>query len=258
MPVEDEEMPLLQRRSSREALLSAALAEFVEQGYEAATVSDIAERAGVTTGALYAHFDGKLDLLLRALGLMPPNELLRELAAIGTRPREEVLRVLSDNLAVAPEPSTLLLLDAIVAARRDERVAATLRHQFADYEATIVRAAEAGIESGLLDPALDPADLSRLLTVLTLGRLAVAAIRGQAPSDAAYERVAELLFQNPDPAPPSEALESVASRAAALDGARRRMAASVAAAVAAGYSLRRVGAAAGVSHERVRQMLREG
>ena len=52
------------RASSRSALIVAALDEFSEKGYEAATVAGIAERAGVTTGALYAHFDGKLDLLL--------------------------------------------------------------------------------------------------------------------------------------------------------------------------------------------------
>ena len=38
--------------------------EFTTKGYEAATVAGIAKRAGVTTGAVYAHFAGKLDLLL--------------------------------------------------------------------------------------------------------------------------------------------------------------------------------------------------
>jgi AcrR family transcriptional regulator len=252
-----DEAPLLRRRSSRDALIGAALAEFSEKGYEAATVTGVAERAGVTTGALYAHFGGKLDLLLRALGLMPPSALFRELAEVATQPWHEVLRVLSESLAATPEPATLLLLDAIVAARRDDKVAETLRERFAAYEDTIRRATEAGVASGLLDPALQAEDLSRVLTLLSLGRLAVAAIGGPAPSGAAYERLAELFLQASGAAPPSDPIEAVRVRAAALDRARRDLADGVAAAIGEGHSLRQVGAAAGVSHERVRQILRE-
>ena len=61
------------RANSRAALIDAALEEFSTKGYEAATVAGIAERAGVTTGALYAHFAGKLDLLLATVGLTRPR-----------------------------------------------------------------------------------------------------------------------------------------------------------------------------------------
>ena len=37
-------------------LLEVAAKEFIERGYEAARVSDIARRAGVTTGAIYARW----------------------------------------------------------------------------------------------------------------------------------------------------------------------------------------------------------
>ena len=64
------------RANSRAALIDAALEEFSTKGYEAATVAGIAERAGVTTGALYAHFAGKLDLLLATVGLTPAEEVV--------------------------------------------------------------------------------------------------------------------------------------------------------------------------------------
>ena len=64
------------RANSRAALIDAALEEFSTKGYEAATVAAIAERAGVTTGALYAHFAGKLDLLLATVGLTPADEVV--------------------------------------------------------------------------------------------------------------------------------------------------------------------------------------
>lgn len=48
-------------------LLEAAAAEFVEHGYDRAVVSDIARRAGVTTGAVYARWPHKSDVMVAAL-----------------------------------------------------------------------------------------------------------------------------------------------------------------------------------------------
>jgi AcrR family transcriptional regulator len=55
-------------RSARRAqLLESALEVFVAQGYHAAAMDDIAERAGVSKPVLYQHFPGKLDLYLALL-----------------------------------------------------------------------------------------------------------------------------------------------------------------------------------------------
>jgi AcrR family transcriptional regulator len=48
-------------------LLDSALDVFVAQGYHAAAMDDIAERAGVSKPVLYQHFPGKLDLYLALL-----------------------------------------------------------------------------------------------------------------------------------------------------------------------------------------------
>jgi AcrR family transcriptional regulator len=68
-----EAVPLKQRtnrlpRSARRAqLLDVALEVFVEQGYHAASMDEIAVRAGVSKPVLYQHFPGKLDLYLALL-----------------------------------------------------------------------------------------------------------------------------------------------------------------------------------------------
>lgn len=55
-------------RSARRAqLLEAAQAAFVESGYHAAAMDDIADRAGVSKPVLYQHFPGKLELYLALL-----------------------------------------------------------------------------------------------------------------------------------------------------------------------------------------------
>src|SRR6476620_10892167 len=57
-------MPRSERRAQ---LLDAAQAVFVQSGYHAAAMDEIAERAGVSKPVLYQHFPGKLDLYLALL-----------------------------------------------------------------------------------------------------------------------------------------------------------------------------------------------
>jgi len=59
--------PRLPRRERRESLLNAAREVFVESGFHAAAMDDIAGRAGVTKPVLYQHFGSKQDLYLAVL-----------------------------------------------------------------------------------------------------------------------------------------------------------------------------------------------
>src|SRR5947208_7902304 len=57
----------LPRGARRLQLLSAAQEVFVAQGFHAAAMDDIADRAGVSKPVLYQHFPGKRDLYLALL-----------------------------------------------------------------------------------------------------------------------------------------------------------------------------------------------
>ncbi len=57
----------LPRRERRAQLLESALEVFVHNGYHAAAMDDIAEKAGVSKPVLYQHFPGKLELYLALL-----------------------------------------------------------------------------------------------------------------------------------------------------------------------------------------------
>lgn len=52
------------KRRTRATLIEAAAEVFARRGFGAARVEEIAERAELTTGALYAHFASKQDLFL--------------------------------------------------------------------------------------------------------------------------------------------------------------------------------------------------
>lgn len=52
------------RRQTRDRLLTAAAKVFAKQGFNGASVEDIAEAAGYSKGAVYSNFDSKEDLFL--------------------------------------------------------------------------------------------------------------------------------------------------------------------------------------------------
>ncbi|MEU1117692.1 MULTISPECIES: helix-turn-helix domain-containing protein [unclassified Streptomyces] len=73
---------------ARERLVVAAVDLFAEQGYDATTVAQIAERAGVTKSTFFRHFPDK-----------------RELLAAG---QETLSRLLTEGIAEAPRRATPL------------------------------------------------------------------------------------------------------------------------------------------------------
>ena len=76
-------------------VLAAARRLFSEQGYEGATIRDIAAEAGMSTGAVFANFTDKSDLFreimitdMEALG-----EAMREAAARGRTVEDAILKL---------------------------------------------------------------------------------------------------------------------------------------------------------------------
>lgn len=107
-------------------ILDAALVEFCERGYADTRMEDIALRAGLSKGGLYAHFGSKdavFDALLRR-SLDPPalDELPRPAAEM---PARELAQWLVDRLCQrVAEPGALRTLWLMIAER--DRVAPLL------------------------------------------------------------------------------------------------------------------------------------
>ena len=72
--------------------MAAAQEVFVAQGYHAAAMDDIAERAGVSKPVLYQHFPGKLELYLALLDTHAAA-LVRGVREAMARPRDNAQRV---------------------------------------------------------------------------------------------------------------------------------------------------------------------
>ena len=153
---------------TRERLLRAAAAVFAERGYDGTRVADIAAAAGVSNGALYAHFDSKAELLVHALRTHGRRLLAELFAADPDRSITELLLVIGRSLRT-PRDRGDLIVEGLVAARRDADVAQPMRDYMgerADWLAGLMRIAQAG---GELDPALSPDALAHFCLLLAMG-----------------------------------------------------------------------------------------
>ena len=74
----------LPRTARRAQLLAAAQDVFVTNGYHAAAMDEIAERAGVSKPVLYQHFPGKLELYMALLESHVDELVGRVRTAIGS------------------------------------------------------------------------------------------------------------------------------------------------------------------------------
>src|SRR5206468_1837778 len=83
---------------TRERLLRAAADVFAERGYEGTRVADIATAAGVSNGAMYAHFASKAELLVDALRTHGRRLLADLLAADPNRSVTDVLLAVGSAL----------------------------------------------------------------------------------------------------------------------------------------------------------------
>jgi AcrR family transcriptional regulator len=179
--------------STRDRLLAAAVEVFVEQGYDGARLQDIARAAGLTTGAIYANFRGKDELLFAAIGARAGAEVDGLLAeGLGREPRE-FLELLGDQL-VRPRKQPPLLIDAVAAARRDDDLAAALRERLEVRERMLVDVVDRAKAEGALDPALDSDVFARFGLTLAMGALVLRTLKVDAPAEGAWHELISRLL----------------------------------------------------------------
>lgn len=154
---------------TRERLLRAAADVFAERGYDGTRVADIAAAAGVSNGAMYAHFASKAELLVDALRTHGRRLLADAFAADPRRSVTDLLLVIGRWLPRRRDARSYLIVEALVAARRDQDVARLMLDYIgerADWIAGLVRVAQA---DGELDPMLSPNALAHFCLLLAMG-----------------------------------------------------------------------------------------
>jgi AcrR family transcriptional regulator len=159
--------------STRDRILAAAAEVFAERGYEGAAVSDIARRAGFTTGAIYGRFRDKAELLLEVVrGVLESQQEAAVVAAQGVQGGDVSSRfadLVGEFVDANRESSRALVLEAHVAARRDDAVGELLR-SFQSERLNALSAFVADAQSrGEVADGLDPATVATLFLAIPLG-----------------------------------------------------------------------------------------
>jgi AcrR family transcriptional regulator len=118
------------RETTRTALLDAAIECLVEYGYAGTTTRRIAQRAGVSPGALQHHFASKAELLGESVGHLRARwaqEIFAEAAAAQSASvRERHERLLDRMWGMYRGPLFKALLEIAIGARTDSALANTI------------------------------------------------------------------------------------------------------------------------------------
>lgn len=162
---------------TRDRVLQGAASVFAREGYDGASIAEIASAAGVSSGALYAHFGSKAELFAATLRAHGSAEVERLLAIGGSGADfARVLRARGVALARRRPEDGSLLVEAIVAAKRHSEVAAVLIAAFSQREKRLVELLEVGQRAGVVDANVSSSAVARFLTMLVLGSVLIAAM----------------------------------------------------------------------------------
>jgi AcrR family transcriptional regulator len=138
--------------ATRAALIAAARALFAERGYASVSTEEIVQRAGVTRGALYHHFEDKKDLF-RAVYEEVEQELVEQIAAgamAAADPMEALRGGAQAWLDACEEPAVqrIALIDAPSVLGWEEWREIGVKYAFGLVQGTL----QAAIDAGMLEP----------------------------------------------------------------------------------------------------------
>jgi TetR/AcrR family acrAB operon transcriptional repressor len=165
---------------TRQKIIEAAIEEFKNRGYDATRLEDIAEKTSLTRGAIYWHFNNKMDILTTLL-----NEMLAKF--------EDMATVLNERQGTAVDKLRHLLVEILVCHDIDKqmrdtfwvlisemknllsleevhRAGSTLREK---YIQMILKIVKDGIKDGEFRDDVDPYDIVWSIFFLLKGAITI-------------------------------------------------------------------------------------
>jgi len=157
--------------TTRERLIEAAADVIAEEGYDRAGVQEIARRAGLTNGAIYANFRDKSELLAEAVetGLTRLFGMMDEAHTAGAS-AAQVIEMVGRTLALyTPARNRTLLSEALAAARRDPDVGLRVRQLLGRLETRVTSTVAEARQDGDIAEDVDPVAAARFGVALAIG-----------------------------------------------------------------------------------------
>lgn len=155
--------------ATRAALIEAAAAEFDERGFVGASMDGVAERAGMTKGALYFHFRSKVDIAGAVIA--GQDEISRRYAEVAaTRSTSPLESLMWMSQGVATQMVEEVVVRAGLRLATDPNARAIPRdrpHEYwVEHTADLIRRA---IDAGEVDPSWDPRVIGQVVSPAVAG-----------------------------------------------------------------------------------------
>jgi len=215
------------KAETRARLLAAAAELFAEQGIDAVSVDAVAEAAGRTSGAVYAHFGSKQGLLLALLDSWKDSVLTVLLAEVAvTETPLGQLAAVWENVAGTDDAEagswSLLEQELSLRAARDSDVAEVLRARNLEARRFSARQLAGWAAAAGAAPVADPDELAILVKALLTGLAMQRRLEpGTVGDDLAVRGLAALLGMPDDPVPDQATRPTRPRRTASTASARR-------------------------------------
>ncbi|MBV9256109.1 MAG: TetR/AcrR family transcriptional regulator [Actinobacteria bacterium] len=186
---------------TRAELLAAAARVFALKGYDGASIADICNEAGLSTGPVYAHYGSKAELFVAVLEAHGHGQY-RELIGSGqVTDVADFLTQAGSTYDRRPAADAALVIEAIVASKRDPEVAALVSSWLTSGEELLAATIKQAQDAGVLDDRVRPETISRLATMLALGSFLTAALDVDKLDHDDWARLIALLVDSVRPTP---------------------------------------------------------
>lgn len=188
------------KNETRVDLIAAASEVFVERGYHAASLQQVAQRAGFTTGAIYGHFRNKDDLFLAVFEQFALTRVA-ELASTQVAPEGafgERARALADQWMArhARNPGfTVVALEFAVHAIRTPELREALAGRYAAVRLAAARMLEDDARAADVELPLPALELATVLRELGVGLSLAQLLDPEAFRDSLYGEFVEHLYR---------------------------------------------------------------
>lgn len=154
------------RAATIERLVDASIAVLAESGYAGASVKAICERAGLSQGALFRHFDTRLDLLVHVVDEIGARNVQGFVRAAGITEAAWTLDRLDDFIrvlrAVSRSTTHAAWREVVAAARIHPDLAEAVGAAVARFESAIIQMVERGL------PGTEAETLEAVTVVLSI------------------------------------------------------------------------------------------
>lgn len=197
------------REETRSRLLAAATTVFAEKGFHASGVDDVARAAGCSTGALYAHFGSKADLLLAVLEDNIPRWVQGYAAAMARADTldgqlEAMVAHWSELVRRVPQ-GWLLLVELWSSAARDPELRPHFARRYAELRQAVAETLRESMAATGTEPALPAEHLAAVIVGLADGLALQRIADPDAVTDEMFLATIKAAFGATPPAPSRQA-----------------------------------------------------